>query len=102
MHSGGRSPRGRLPYPAQEVAAGGLAVTCVCHLGYFSLPALLGWWERFHQQRVFHLDWPEGNKQRSLLLGWARWPGACCWDIVWAKDFYFGSFLGTFLSQPQI
>lgn len=43
-------------------------------------------------------------EQRSPLLGWAglQWPGACWWDMVWAKDFYLGPFLGNFLPWPLI
>lgn len=51
MHSGGHFPLGEALYLAQEVATGGLAVTCVCHLGYFSLPAQLHWQERFYQPK---------------------------------------------------
>lgn len=44
------------------------------------------------------------TEQRSPLLDWALrgWPGAYCWDIVWAKDFYFGPFLGSFLPLSLI
>ena len=44
------------------------------------------------------------TEQKNLLLGYARlqWPAAFCWDIVWAKDFYFGPLLDTLLSLSLI
>lgn len=50
------------------------------------------------KKKGFHLDWPEGNRGEEAAL----WPGACCLDIVWAKDFYFVFVLGNFLPLPQI
>lgn len=54
--------------------------------------------------RDFHFDWPEENQAEKTFAGLdsAPQPGACYWDIVWAKDLYFGYFLGNFLSWPQI
>lgn len=53
---------------------------CVYHAGCFSLPALPGWQERFHQQRGLHLLWPEESSAEKPSAGlgsaWVAWSPA--------------------------